>query len=694
MPFDPSDLMRDDSDAKVQRDKVAADFLSQWEELRTAREPMDNAMLSDLRQYLSEYDDEELRVIRAAREGASELYAGLTRTKVRTMDARVNDMALSTGKRNWSITATPVPELEGAPTAADVSPEEVEALQAELAAEAAGRMEAMQREMEDHLVQDNYQAKFRRVTHHGHKYGWGILKGPLFTRSEHRKWVRQTENDPETGMAIGQRWRMMSERRVQPHFEVVSPWDYYTDWSSFDPYDSDLQCQRHAYRKATLQRMAKRPGFFADAIANHLANAEEGDVRWENWENEMWQLGQASYGTDKPTKPAQRKRWEVIEVWGNVGAKDLERLGLTQQAQEFGIENSETALVDVHLWIARNGGTLLGAQVNPNPAQERPYHFYVPMPEDGSVRGSSVPGTLRNAQRSINAFERMLHDNAAGSVLPQIELRLQRLIDASNFRRLYPGRVWAVTEESWNASAPALSYLDSPNHTAVYLAAWNHRKMMMDEASGIPSYQHGGASTGVGRTASGLSMLMGAAGLLVKDQLGAWDEFQSRVLKALYNWEMAFNPDESIKGDFNVQVKTTMSMLQAAQQAEQLRQTRMSTLNDRDSAILKPRPMLEDEMRALDQDPDRYLKSAEELMQEKQDMMAVMAAAQAERAQQEMGPPGMAPAQQPAPGEFTPGMAEGGVVTDPDELYIGSLRAAFPNYFNAPDGERQWMPSP
>jgi hypothetical protein len=683
---------------------IAAQEMDTFERLLRERNPLDIEMAKDLRQYNSEYDPSELKSFRNTREGACELYVGITRTKVRTMDARINDLALAGGTKNWEIKATPVPDLANVPDLPDEVPQEVrDAFTKEIVTESEARATAMDTEMADHLIQAKWVKHVRQVTHYGHKYGWGIMKGPLVARRTVSNYQPELVQDPITGAYSMGPWKQVTREIIQPYFESVSPWDFFADWSSPSVEDQDYLAQRHLFRHKRLLEFRNRKGFDKKVIDAHLKQYPDGNCRWELWEEDIYQTGAGSGGVGKPDfRKLQRKRWESIEIWTEVSNERLKLLGLADQAKGFGLKPNGAGLIGITLWVFRdtaseNGSNpiVFGALLNTLPKQRKPYNFYVPIPEEGSLRGTSVPFMCRDPQRSINSFERMLHDNASTSVGPQIELRIQRMIDPSNLRRLYPYRIWPVKDNTMNPMAPAIQFTDFPNHTNTYLAAKQSQKAWLDEITGIPSYQHGASgSSGAGRTASGLSMLMGAAGLLVKDQLYAFDEFQANVLEATYDWEMAFNPKQEIKGDFQVNVQTTMAMLQKSQNAEAIRNFRLSTLNE-DGRFTKRRYLLESELEAMDVNVGKALKSDKEL----QDEMEEMAKQQAQM-EAEMGPTGAPPAQpgQPAPqGPGPIGAAEGGVVNgpeDPDVAMLRELHGRYPDFLSQSIGGEGWRASP
>jgi hypothetical protein len=690
--------------------RIEQRLLSEFDDYRTRRAMLEERFLRDIRQYKGEYDPTEIENIRSMREGACELFLGVTRTKVRTMDARVNELVQGPIP-NWGVGPTPIPDLgpeameevaalaQADPELERVSPEE------QVRRVARSRAEAMQIQMADHRVESNADELDRQVRHHGHKMGVGILKGPLVRGTTQRRWSQQVQVLPD-GSELRQ-WRMMEQRGISPYFEVCHPLDLYLEWSVRSPEASPMYFQRHLFQKRTVAqilhgaREAERRGqpteFYTARLKDYLDRNADGASTWENWEGQLYQGGK-DY---KPVVGPTRKRWELLECWGALTCEELLSLGMERQMKAWGyrLDEAGAALIEAHAWLTRGSeqdGSLVGLTLNPNDDASRAYTFYIPIPEEDCVYGTSVPALIRDPQRAINASFRAMKDNEALAVGPQIEMQIGRLISPGDFKRLYPNQIHAVktADNPAMANSPAIRFSDFPIHVQVYLQALNHEKMWLDEVGGIPSYQHGAGSPGVGRTASGLQMLMGAAGQLVKEQLLAADAYQRESLTKLFNWEMQYNPDEGIKGDFKVAVKTTVSMLHKAQLAQMWNENlQLAGSNPAVAQWFKMREMLIERSRSMDTDPDIYIKTKQDMQAELEEQALIQARAQAavaaeQGAGQPEGAPGIpgaptgmnAPAgpESPAATMQPPAAAAGGVVND-EESALSELEAAFPD---------------
>ena len=72
--------------------------------------------------------------------------------------------------------------------------------------------------------------------------------------------------------------------------------------------------------------------------------------------------------------------------------------------------------------------------------------------------------------------------------------------------------------------------------------------LLADDHSGIPSYVTGDLNVqGAGRTASGLSMLMGSAGKGIRQVVMHIDNVIKPVIHRIFLYNMRYNEDESIK---------------------------------------------------------------------------------------------------------------------------------------------------
>mgnify|MGYP003631645957 FL=1 len=161
------------------------------------------------------------------------------------------------------------------------------------------------------------------------------------------------------------------------------------------------------------------------------------------------------------------------------------------------------------------------------------------------------------------------------------------------------------------------------------LQLFDKARQLADESTSIPSFSHGQTGvTGVGRTASGISMLMNAASGSVKTVIKNVDDYLLRPLgEGLFRFNMQFDFDPKIKGDLEVKARGTESLMANEVRSQRL----MSFLQVASSPVLAPfakfQYVITEIAKALDLDPNKVTNNMDE------------AAVQAELMKQFQGPP-------------------------------------------------------
>ena len=99
-------------------------------------------------------------------------------------------------------------------------------------------------------------------------------------------------------------------------------------------------------------------------------------------------------------------------------------------------------------------------------------------------------------------------------------------------------------------------------------------RQLADESTGLPSFAHGQTGVaGVGRTASGISMLMNAASVSIKSVIKNVDDYLLRPLgESLFSFNMQFDYNPDIKGDLEVKARGTESLMANEVRSQRLMQ--------------------------------------------------------------------------------------------------------------------------
>jgi len=186
-------------------------------------------------------------------------------------------------------------------------------------------------------------------------------------------------------------------------------------------------------------------------------------------------------------------------------------------------------------------------------------------------------------------------------------------------------------------------------------------RVLADESTGFPSFAHGQTGVqGVGRTASGISMLMSAANGSIRNVVKNVDDYLlGPIAKAFFNFNMQFNYDEEIKGDLEVKARGTESLMANEVRSQRLMQFLGVVQNPVLAPFAKMDYIIREIAKSMDLDPDKLTNSMSD------------AAVQAEilKKFQEQNPPpapleGQGPPAPPQPGASPQGPPAGAQAQD------------------------------
>lgn len=572
-----------------------------FRESERRRRDYEERWIQDLRQYKGQYDPELTARLHPKR---SKAFLRLTRTKVRTLDARLSDLLFPGGAEpNWLIEASPVPEpspaverelAENMTRELGRTPtnEEMRSAVFRYSKEAAMRMS---RVMADQLQEAGYERIAREVIHSGHLYGTGILKGPLVERREAVTWQPSSEH--------GGDWLPAERPVLHPYMEFVPVWDIYPDLSASGVNDARFIFQRHVLNKHDLQRLIRRPDFDGEAVEHHLKITPDGDLRAKTHEEELRNLGDASSTSGR----AADKRYEVLEYWGYAEGRDLLEAG----CDIAGDPEHEYA---VNVWLL--GSTVIKAVPSPFPGSVFPYHFYHYEKDETAFFGEGAAAVMSDPQKLVNASIRAMLDNAAISTGPQLEINQELLMDGEDVTDVHPFRIWLRRGGGSDAGFPAVRVTTLPSHTQEFMAMAEMFMELIDETTAIPSPSKWDESKGAGRTVRGLSMIMNAANAALKEHVRLFDEGITKpFITALYQWNMLFSSREDIKGDYSIKAKGLSSLMAREIHVDQLDVFAQATANSLDAPFINRAELLRRMAAARDLGPG-IVKSDEELIVE------------------------------------------------------------------------------
>ncbi|EGW50096.1 hypothetical protein HMPREF1022_02918 [Desulfovibrio sp. 6_1_46AFAA] len=638
---------------------LAVQLRAEYDEAERARGMVNLRWLEDLRQYRGMYAPEVLARLKKTKR--AKVYYRMTTAKINTMTARLMDLLFPQRVKNWAIEPTPDPMLpddvvmqemqdEISAAAEQIMGQTMQGLQAQntvpdmwaaqnLMAEAfqqafqqvdttsarvriaKDRATAMERVIDDQLRECNangqrrpsLQQNCRSVVKSACLYGMGVLKGPLVERVETKRFAPTKDENGNTVWS-----EQVFSTDLRPYHEAVSVWDIFPDPGARLPAELRYVWQVHMMTDKDLLELANFPGFNGQNVKKYIQENPDGDAQLSAWESQIRDLNEDNLGGGALLK----NRYRVYERWGFLSGHELAAAGADIS------EEQQSNVYSSNVWLL--GDNIIKAMVNPLEGVDIPYFFYPYQQDDTSFWPEGIAYQLRAPQAGINASVRAMQDNAGASSGPVYGINMAYLAPDEDPLEMQANRFFLFNKSGVNLSQ-AFQAVTVPSAIEHNLALANFWQQGADEVS-TPRFNQGdGNIAGAGKTASGLSMLMGAANILLKDHIKDFDDcIVAPFIRAMFRWNMQWNPREDIKGDFEVVASGSQSMIAKEVRAQQV-PALISYMGIQDFApYIRAAKLLEVALEQTDLPAERILRNEEEAKQYVEQQMRAQAKAQAQ----------------------------------------------------------------
>ena len=475
------------------------------------------------------------------------------------------------------------------------------------AREAARRMEEV---IHDQLLDTNAVNVLRKAVFESCLLGTGIVKGPFNFHKRVHQWEREEGGERE----------YKPYEKVVPRIEMVSAWDFHPDPSATSIEDCEYVIERHRMNRQQLRSLIKRPHFDAMAIQECLAKGP-------NYEDKYYE---DTIREDETEAYYQENRFEVLEYWGVLDSKMAREAGL-----EGANEMSEFDEVQVNVWVC--GNMVIRCVLNPFTPARIPYQVFPYEVNPYQLWGVGVAENMEDAQKLMNGHVRMAIDNLALAGNLVFDVDEASLVPGQNMD-IFPGKIF---RRQSGVTGTAINGLKFPNTAGENLQMYQISRQLADEETGIPSIVHGQTGvTGTGRTAAGLSMLMGSAGLSMKTVIKNIDDMLLKPLgEAYFQWNMQFN-DESpdIVGDLEIKPRGVSAVMQKEVRTQRLTALLQTVSNPMLAPFVKIPNLMRELAISQDIDPDLLVNDVNEAQLYAQMLKGMMADVQA-RETEEAGSP-------------------------------------------------------
>ena len=477
----------------------------------------------------------------------------------------------------------------------------------------------MEKKIHDQLDESSASKHLRSVAFEMALFGTGVMKGPFGTNKEYPHWDEDGKYNPLI--------------KTVPELSSVSIWNFYWDADANNTEECQYVIERHKLNRSQVRALKRRPFFRANVIDEVIAEGESYQKKY--WEDDLKDFA-PNFGID---------RFEVLEYWGSI---DIDFL--IENDINIPPELEGEGELQANIWYCN--GKILRLVLNPFKPSKIPYYAVPYELNPYSLAGVGIGENMDDTQTLMNGFMRMAVDNAVLSGNLVFEIDETNLVPGQDFS-VHPGKVF---RRQGGAPGQSLFGTKFPNVAQENLQLFDKARQLSDESTGLPSFAHGQTGvSGVGRTASGISMLMNAASGGVKTVIKNIDDYLlGPIGKAYFNFNMQFDYDPEIKGDLEVNARGTESLMANEVRSQRLMQFLQIASQPSLAPFAKFPYIIREIARSMDLDPEKVTNNMDEAMKQ----AAMLQQQQAPAAPAEGGGGAPAPGQPPQGVAGPPGVAD------------------------------------
>ena len=435
----------------------------------------------------------------------------------------------------------------------------------------------MQKKIHDQLEESSANKHLRSTAFEMALFGTGVMKGPFAVDKEYPNWDDNGEYSPVF--------------KTVPQVSHVSVWNFFPDPDANNMDEAQYVIERHKLSRTQLRALKKRPHFRSQVIEDAIAMGE-------NYNKEYWEDDLSDYSPEHAIA-----RFEVLEYWGTADVSMLR-----DQQIEIPDELDDFDEVQINAWICND--KVIRMVLNPFKPAKIPYMAAPYELNPYSFFGVGIAENMDDTQTLMNGFMRMAVDNAVMSGNLLIEIDETNLVPGQDLS-VYPGKIF---RRQGGAPGQAIFGTKFPNVANENMQLFDKARVLADESTGFPSFAHGQTGvSGVGRTASGISMLMNAASGGIKNVIKNVDDYLLRPLgEGLFRFNMQFNYDKNTKGDLEVKARGTESLMANEVRSQRLMQFLQVASNQSLAPFAKFQYVIREIAKSLDLDPDKVTNNMDE----------------------------------------------------------------------------------
>lgn len=469
--------------------------LKDWEQSRQPQEVKLLECYQDVMRIAREGDTAGTGTSKARK--AKSLFIGSTRNKVRSARAKINDALFGNGQM----------PIDTEPTNEQLAP----------------YADALETIICDQLERGGFKDAIRAGVNMLAMYGTGFLFGPFVKQDKHI----ETGVDTSSGFP-----QLMENVRPfdLPYFEIGNTLDVYPDPDAKDAQEGAGLFWVSHLSPHTVAEWAKDPSYenVGDALkCTTTARSETGSDQAESIR------GNISYWS-------KGGRIKVARYFGKVPKQHLSGAQEGEQADPNQIEEYVDAVVIMA------GGVVV--KKSESPYKKRPAYRAVYEAVEYEMWGVGVAENNAPHQKTVNAAFRLFMDGKGMALLGTKSVDRSKFMPTEDFVK-YPGKVYqfrpGLTVDERNS---AIIEHTEPDITGGWLDVIKVSEDFSDNDTGITKYTQGNDSQNLNKTATGISMIMNASSLPIKEVLQHIDsQWIECAVESIIDWDLKYLEVETVR---------------------------------------------------------------------------------------------------------------------------------------------------
>ncbi|WP_035819845.1 portal protein [Janthinobacterium sp. RA13] len=427
---------------------------------------------------------------------AAGLFIGSTRNKVRASRAKINDALFGNGELPFDTNPTNETLAKFADVVEDIVTEQLERM------------------------------KFRQMIKTGVNtlatYGTGFVYGP-FVRKET---LTETVADNSSG------YTQIKEEKYEydfPYFELGSTLDAYPD-----PEARNI-CDGLGIFWVTMESPHTVASWRADKSYRNIAQALQ---------------GASNNGSETGSEIAGQMRGNV-EFWNKNGRIKVARFfGKVPRSSMRAIDPNASDIDTgemVNVIVIMAGGVVVKVSESPygdkTPALSCCYEEV-----DHEIWGVGVADNNAAHQKTVNAAFRLFMEGKGMALLGTKSVDRSKFLPTEDFKK-YPGKVFQM-KAGLSAEERANAIIDHKEEdiTGGWLDVIRMSEQFSDDDTGITKYTQGDDSRNLNKTAAGISMIMSASSLPIKEVIQNIDaNWIEPIVESIINWNLKYLEVETVQ---------------------------------------------------------------------------------------------------------------------------------------------------